>query len=197
NSFYKLPEKKTLKTWFDTVPDNFLFTFKANRYITHMKKLKDPEKPVANLYDRTEILQNKLGPVLFQLPPRWKFNEDRLRSFLKTLSDNYQYTFEFRDESWWNDTTYQLLKEHNVAFCIFELAGRQSPREVTTDFIYIRLHGPGDAYQGEYDNQTLSGWAGAFHAWKDAGKQVYCYFDNDQNGYAANDAMKLKNMITP
>ena len=160
-----------------------------------MKKLKDPEKPVGNLYSRIEILQDKLGAVLFQLPPHWHFNEDRLRTFLESLSADYRYCFEFRDDSWWNDNTYQLLNKYNAAFCMFELAGQRSPKEITADFVYIRLHGPGDAYQGEYDMQTLSGWAGAIHTWHSSGKTVFCYFDNDQNGYAAKDAMKLKSMI--
>ena len=197
NSFYKLPEVKTLKTWFDIVPSNFIYTLKANRYITHMKKLNEPEKPVANLHSRTDVLKDKLGAILFQLPPQWHFNEQRLSAFLNTLSANYHYSFEFRDDSWWNDKTYQMLKKHNAAFCIFELAGQQSPKEITADFIYIRLHGPDkEAYQGEYDDKTLAGWAGAIHAWHDKEKEIYCYFDNDQNGFAVKNALKLQNMLS-
>ncbi len=197
NSFYKLPEKRTLESWAKTVPPDFIFSLKANRYITHMKKLKYAKEPVENLFNRIKILGDKRGPVLFQLPPRWHFNEERLNEFLNKLSDSYRYCFEFRDDTWWNDETYQLLKKHNVAFCMFELAGQHSPKEITSDFVYIRLHGTGkEAYQGEYDSQTLSGWAGAIHGWHNKSKEIFCYFDNDQKGYAVKDALKLKNMLS-
>lgn len=195
NSFYQLPSEKTFESWRENSPSGFIFAVKASRYITHMKKLNDPKDALKNFFKRVEILGDKLGPVLFQLPPRWKSNPGRLKSFLKLLSKDYRYTFEFRDQSWWNEEIYQILSEYNAAFCIFELAGEITPKEITANFIYIRLHGPGDKYQGQYDGQTLGGWAGAFANWSKKVKTIYCYFDNDQNGYAAQDAQRLQEMV--
>jgi uncharacterized protein YecE (DUF72 family) len=194
NSFYRLPDEKTFAEWRETVPEGFVFAVKGSRYITHMKKLKDPEKPVAQLLARTELLGRKLGPILFQLPPRWRLNLDRLRSFLGALPRSHRYAFEFRDESWFAPQVREVLAEAGAAFCIFDLDGRLSPREVTTDFVYIRLHGPDGPYRGSYPDETLAGWAGAISAWSRQGKDVYCYFDNDEAGYAPRDALRLRVM---
>jgi len=195
NSFYQLPAKGTFTKWRNSSPNEFIFSVKASRYITHMKKLKDPDKPLATFFDAVTVLKDKLGPIVFQLPPRWRFNEERLNDFLESLPTVHRYAFEFRDTSWFDDRAYEALISHGAAFCIYELAGRMSPKEVTADFIYIRLHGPGDAYQGQYSTDTLAGWAGAFTSWTAQGKEIFCYFDNDEAGYAAQDARNLQHMI--
>ncbi len=160
-----------------------------------MKKLKEPVEAVSNFFERLDALGNKADVVLFQLPPKWKFNAGRLRSFFKLLPDTCRYTFEFRDSTWWNDEIYEILNEHNAAFCIFELAGEKTPNQITADFIYIRLHGPGAAYEGSYSDDTLQQWARQFTEWQKQGKEIYCYFDNDQNGYAAQNAAKLQELV--
>ncbi|MDI6853118.1 MAG: DUF72 domain-containing protein [Deltaproteobacteria bacterium] len=195
NSFYRLPESSTLKTWKDTVPSDFIFAAKASRYITHMKKLKDPEESLAKFMERMTDLGEKLGPILFQLPPHWSFNAERLRSFLAALPQNFRFALEFRDPRWINDETFQVLADRGAAFCIFEIAGYLSPKEVTADFVYIRLHGPDGAYAGSYDRETLAKWARDIRAWTDRGKDVFCYFDNDQAGYAAQNALELQEML--
>ncbi len=195
SSFYHLPQKQTLERWREAAPESFIFTAKASRYITHMKKLKDPQESVATFLERIRILGDKLGPILFQLPPRWHFNEVRLAGLLDALSGEFRYAFEFRDHSWLNERTYALLSRHKAAFCIYELEGFLSPKEITADFIYVRLHGPNGAYQGSYNAQTLAGWAGAFSAWASRGHSVYCYFDNDEAGYAAQNAQRLEDML--
>lgn len=194
NTFYKLPAKDTLLKWRNNTPDGFVFAVKASRYITHMKKLKDPGEPVSNFLGRMDALGDKLGPVIFQLPPRWRFNPERFHSFLEALPSGYRYAFEFRDESWFDERAYRELEERGAAFCIYEFSGRTSPRKVTADFIYIRLHGPKGPYQGDYDQRTLAGWAGALHTWSGKGKDIYCYFDNDDRGYAALNALSLQAM---
>jgi uncharacterized protein YecE (DUF72 family) len=195
NSFYQLPKEKTLMDWRESVSGDFLFAVKASRSITHLKKLKDTQEPVQRLLARIKLLEEKLGPVLFQLPPNFRFNATRLETFLQALPQDYRYTLEFRDPSWLNPETYRLLSEYQAAFCIYEFAGRCSPKEVTTDFVYIRLHGPGGAYQGSYDLTRLSEWARAISAWALQGKKVFCYFDNDQAGYAAQNALTLQNLL--
>jgi len=164
NTFYQLPERSALEQWKASVPDRFRFAVKASRYITHMKKLKDPEPSTERFFRRIEALEGKLGPILFQLPPRWKQNPGRLERFLEALPGGYTHAFEFRDPSWFDRDIYAALERARAAFCIYHLAGELSPKRITADFVYIRLHGPGDAYQGRYDRQTLYGWAGAISA---------------------------------
>jgi len=195
NSFYRLPSERALEAWRDTVSPGFLFAVKASRFITHLKKLKDPERSLAAFLDRIALLGEKLGPILFQLPPRWHFDAARLAAFLTALPGKYRYTLELRDRSWINAEALDLLSAHGVAFCIYELAGYLSPREVTADFVYIRLHGPGGAYQGQYDRQTLAAWAEAISAWSRQGREVFCYFDNDEAGFAAQNALQLQDLL--
>jgi uncharacterized protein YecE (DUF72 family) len=195
NTFYRLPSKQTLAAWRDQVPKNFVFSVKASRYITHMKKLKDPDEPVSVFLGVVSTLKERLGPILFQLPPRWRFNPVRLQNFLECLPRNHRYVFEFRDESWFQPECYEMLRRHQAAFCLYELAGTSSPKELTADFVYVRLHGPRGAYRGQYGVSALAGWAGAFSAWLQKDREVFCYFDNDETGYAPLNALRLKKMF--
>ncbi|MGN6292899.1 MAG: DUF72 domain-containing protein [Chitinophagaceae bacterium] len=137
-----------------------------------------------------------IGPILFQLPPSWKINTDRLKRFLSLLPKKYIYTFEFRNHDWYKEEIYDLLKKFNCAFCIYELAGHMSPIEITADFMYVRLHGPTqNKYEGSYSTAQLKSWARRCQKWQQAGKDVYVYFDNDQAGYAAFNAQKLLELL--
>jgi uncharacterized protein YecE (DUF72 family) len=196
NSFYRLPEKKTLVRWRDAVPEYFVFSLKASRYLTHMKKLKDPREPLERLFERVSVLGTKLGPILFQLPPRWRLNAERLEGVLKILPENHRYAFEFRDYSWFDGDVYGLLAKHRAAFCVYDLDGRTSPKEITADFAYVRLHGPDGPYRGRYGAKRLAGWADVFSTWLKEGLDVYCYFDNDEAAYATQDALRLQKMMT-
>ncbi len=196
NSFYRLPEKKVLKEWKENVPDGFVFSVKASRYITHMKKLKDPDEPVATFLNRMSTLEDRLGPVLFQLPPKWNMDLKRLNSFLAALPNEYRYAFEFRDPSWFDEKTEEALRRKGAAFCIYSYEGVQSPHSLTASFVYVRLHGPDHAYRGSYDEKALSEWAKACVSWAEEGKEVFCYFDNDEAGYAAQNALKVKELVS-
>lgn len=195
NSFYRLPAPETLTGWRDAVPEGFVFSVKASRFITHMKKLKEPEATLAPFFARIAGLAPKLGPVLFQLPPRWRLDLPRLGRFLATLPAGYRHAFEFRDPSWWVAPVHELLARHGVALCIHDLNGVLSPMEVTGDFVYVRLHGPGSAYRGDYGEALLAAWADRCSAWAEQGRHVFCYFDNDQAGYAALNALRLREML--
>lgn len=195
NSFYKLPGEKTLKNWKSSVEDDFIFSFKANRYTTHMKKLKDPEKSMPKLTKNLNALRENLGPVLFQLPPKFGFNRTRLSNFLKALPEEYRYTFEFRDKSWLNDKCYKLLKENGAALCIYDYNGELSPVKFTANFAYFRFHGPDGPYRGNYSDVDLQEWAEKFKKWSREGLEIFCYFDNDDSGYAPNNALTLKKML--
>lgn len=195
NSFYRLPNRQTFENWKKQVPPDFVFAVKASRYITHMKKLKDPHQPLADFLQNAQGLEEKLGPILFQLPPGWKLNIERFEEFLEALPKGLLYTFEFRNHSWYDDNVLQLLEKYKCAFCIYELEFHMSPIEVTTDFIYVRLHGPSWKYSGSYSDSKMEEWAHKCLEWNNAGKNVYFYFDNDQLGYAAFNAITLKEMI--
>lgn len=192
NPFYRLPEKDTFKKWRSQAKENFIFAVKANRFITHMKKLKDPEQSIERMLDHTLALKEKLGPVLFQLPPGWNLDKERLQAFLKVLPRGLRYTIEFRNSTWYDDEIFHLLERFNIAFCIYELEGHLTPLKVTSDFVYVRLHGPGAKYSGNYEKKTLNSWAKRCSAWLEDGKDVYVYFDNDQAAYAVYNALTLK-----
>jgi len=195
NSFYMLPKPETLAAWRDATPKDFEFAIKASRFLTHNKKLKEPENALNNFLPRAEALGAKLGPILFQLPPKWRINRERLSALLDALPKYHRYTFEFREPSWHVPEIYDLLLRHNAAFCIYELAGFHSPIEITADWTYIRLHGPGGKYQGSYSTRTLRSWADRIFNWSKQLKSVYVYFDNDQAGYAAANARTLKQLV--
>lgn len=192
NSFYKVPTRETFIKWKDTTPDNFTFAVKAPRYITHMKKLKDTEEAVTSFIGALDVLESKLGPILFQLPPRWKCNIERLTTFLSYLDKKHTYTFEFRDETWLNDEVYCLLKKHNIALCVSEVSNKSV---ITADFHYMRLHGPGEKYVTSYSEKDLLKCAGIIKNFNNKRITVFCFFDNDHNAYAANNARVLKSIL--
>ena len=195
NTFYQLPSLKTFELWNNSVSNDFLFSIKASRYITHMKKLKDPKEALNRFFEHIQPLVGKIGVILFQLPPRWHKNPERLETFLETLPSNYRYSFELRDTTWFDEEIYQILESFNAAFCIYDFNGIQSPKKLTADFVYVRLHGPDGPYAGRYDSQTLQRWAKDILDWNSQGKEIFCYFDNDENGYAALNALELKDII--
>jgi len=195
NSFYHLPSETTFRHWHDEVDEDFIFAVKASRYITHMKKLKDPQKSISNFFNAVDNLSEKCGPILFQLPPYWHVNTERLKAFLETLPENHFYAFEFRDESWFDKRVYDLLSEFNAAFCIYDMGGNVTPEIVTADFVYVRFHGPGEYYRGCYTKKLLNKWAKKIQVWMSDSKNVYCYFNNDQEGYAVANALTLRQIV--
>ena len=196
NTFYHLPQPTSFDKWRESTPRRFLFAVKGSRFITHMKKLKDPESALTKFFHGPERLEHKLGPVLFQLPPRWKVNPERLAEFLAALPNGHQYVFEFRDESWLTNEAYDVLRQYNAAFCIHDLGGKQTPLEITANFTYIRFHGPGEAkYAGSYSTAALRSWAKRIDEWRRDLKQVYVYFNNDIGGHAIENAKTLKQLV--
>ena len=195
NSFYKLPEVATLRGWREATPSDLRFAVKASRFITHNKKLNDAEATLDRFLPRVEALGAKLGPVLFQLPPSWKLNLERLRDFLSLLPRRHRYAFEFRETSWNVPAVYELLGKYNAAFCIYELGGYRSPLEVTADWVYVRLHGPEGKYQGRYGMSSLRQWAARIGEWSAQLKPVYVYFDNDESAYAPDNALQLTRLV--
>ena len=193
-SFYKMPTEQAMATWLAETPEDFVFTAKTSRFITHRKRLREPEVHIPIFFGRIAALGPKLGAVLIQLPPSFARDLDRLRAFCERLPPR-RYAVEFRHESWWTEEVHAYLRERNLAFCLFHLAGRETPEVVTADFVYIRLHGPGAAYQGSYDDATLRRWQAKIEGWRAEGRDVFIYFDNDEKAYAAEDARRLQDWL--
>jgi len=119
-----------------------------------------------------------------------------LQEFVEGLPDGFRFVLEFRDPSWYDRRAFDILTDRGVALCIHDMDGSVAPKEITAEFVYVRLHGP-QTYSGRYDKQTLSGWAGAFSSWKRQGKDIFCYFNNDAQGHAPRNALELKQMLEP
>jgi uncharacterized protein YecE (DUF72 family) len=194
-TFYRLIEADTFRKWRETTTAGFTFACKGSRYLTHMKRLKDPEQGARRFFERVEALEDQLGPVVFQLPGRFKPDRERLAGFLDALPAGHRYAFEFRDSRWFEPEILEVLKEHAVALCLYEFAGREAPLEVTADFVYIRLHGPEGPYQGSYGDKALRAWTNRIDGWARKGLDVYCYFDNDDRGFAPKNALRLKELL--
>lgn len=195
-TFYHLPKNTTINNWNNQVPKKFIFSIKASQYITHRKRLKDPSQTLTLFFERIKLLENKTGVILFQLPPSFKKNIERLEEFINHLDKDKRYTFEFRHESWFEEEVYSLLKKHNIALCITDWADKSFPEVMTADFAYVRLHGPQKTYQGFYGPKKLKEWKKKFLEWMEHKMDIYCYFDNDEKAYAIKDAYTLKKLFS-
>lgn len=194
NSFYRLPEKVTFERWRDQTPDGFTFAVKASRYLTHIKRLKDPEEPLERLLGRTEGLGPKCGIILFQFPPHWSVNLPLLEAFLKLLPHDLRSAFEFRDDSWQTDAVWSLLERYSVAYCIMSSPGLPLHLKTTTSYSYIRMHSGGEDTGSNYTDDHLAQWARRIEEMLRIG-DVYIYFNNDAHGYAVRNALALRHMI--
>jgi uncharacterized protein YecE (DUF72 family) len=195
-TFYGTPKKATVCAWRDAVPRGFRFAIKATRFITHNKKLLEPRKSSIKLFRAIEPIAHQTAALLFQLPPWFGKDEMRLKSFLKKMPSTYRYAFEFRHPTWFCEEIYDILRSFGAALCLWDLKGKLSPILATSDFIYVRLHGPQTlAYRGSYPGSTLCRWRDRIRNWKKAKKEILCYFDNDEKGYAPINALQLSKMF--
>lgn len=191
-SFYRLLSDAEVAAWTRSVPPAFVFSVKGSRFLTHMLKLKNPARGLERFFSPIRGFGSRLGPVVFQLPPAWRCDVARFAAFISALPPRRRYAFEFREKSWFNGEIYAILRKRRAALCIYHLAGFESPREITAPFAYVRLHGPGGKYQGSYADADLRQWARWTAARRNEGRDVYIYFDNDDAGYAAADARRLR-----
>ena len=195
NSFYRLPEAVTFARWAERAPAGFVFSVKASRFLTHMKKLKDPEAPLQRLFDRLPGLGLHLGPVLYQLPPGWKADYSRLEQFLQALPGGVRHVVEFRDPSWYADDVLELLRAHDVTLCLHDMTGSATERIRVGSYVYVRFHGPTGQYSGGYSEERLRTWAAWLAAQREHGSDVYAYFNNDVGGHAPRDALTLRRFL--
>jgi uncharacterized protein YecE (DUF72 family) len=192
NTFYNLPEPESFDAWREVAPPGFRFSLKYSRYATHLKHLKDPEKPLERFLERAERLHSWLGPLLVQLPPHWGADPERLDSFLRAVPRRRRIAVEVRDPDWLREEVYEVLRRHRAALVIHDLIDNH-PVELTAGWTYLRFHGR--RYGGSYSPQALSGQAGRIRRWLDDGRDVYVYFNNDRGGHAPRNAADLRRFV--
>jgi uncharacterized protein YecE (DUF72 family) len=196
-TFHRLPNVSAVEGWVAHTPPGFVFAVKASRYLTHIRRLTDLEGGIRRFYERIEPLRRsgKLGPVLWQLPPTFKRNDERLASALATLPDG-RHCFEFREPSWYVEEIYALLRAHGAALVIPD-----SPKypfralELTADWTFVRFHHGSRGRRGNYSESELEERALWIAGWRDRGIDVYAYFNNDWEGFAVKNGLKLKALL--
>ncbi len=195
-TFYRLPEAKTFRKWLGETPEGFRFALKGSRFITHLKKLKDPSEPLRAFFQRASELREKLGVVLWQLPPSFGRDEQRLEAFLRALGHyGGRNAFEFRNDTWLDKTVIDMLREHGAGMCMADWPPFIDELPLTADFVYIRRHGRQGSYATRYSPRELRSDAGRVRKYRRRRKDVYMYFNNDYRGYAALNALEMKEML--
>jgi uncharacterized protein YecE (DUF72 family) len=194
NSFYRLPSPAVFGAWQKQAPPGFIYSVKASRFLTHIKRLKDPEQPLQAFFEGAVNLKDRLGPILYQLPPGWAPDLARFRHFLELLPEGYAHVVEFRDARWLTEEVFSLMERRGVSHCIHDRYGLNIPHRITASPVYVRLHGD-PAPGGDYSSAMLEAWAGRIRAWHGQSPDVFLYFNNDFEGYAASNAILLKKML--
>lgn len=198
NTFYRQPKTSAWQLWRSSVPEDFRFAVKVNRFVTHIKRLREPEEPVRRFLEGARLLEDRLGPLLYQLPPnfhRTPENEERLDAFLSILPSGLQHVFEFRHESWLQEAVFDLLRRHGVGFCAFDMPDLECPLVATASFAYMRFHGSELLYGSNYTDEMLASWAERLRRLAEGLTDVYVYFNNDACAYAVYNGMALANLL--
>ncbi len=195
NSFYRLPTAEIFAKWRDQAPPGFCYAVKANRFLTQAKKLKDCEEPLRRMMKPVRELRESLGPILYQLPPRFRINLERLESFLKLVPKDVVNVFEFREKSWLVEDTFALLDRYGASLCVHDMPGSATGRRAVGPIAYVRFHGTEGKYWGRYPDKVLLGWTDWLAGQARGGRPGWCYFNNDIHAHAIDDAQTLKAMV--
>jgi uncharacterized protein YecE (DUF72 family) len=199
SSFYRIPTKETLAKWLQQVPQRFVFCPKLSRYLSHLKKLRDPEEPLDRFFTVFDTMNGRLGPLLIQLPANATFNAAVAENFYALLSGkyrDYKFSMEVRHESWYSAESLDLMRKYRVGIVITNSGGLFPTNEVVTaNHIYLRFHGPGALYASSYHHSTLLSFAKKCLEWEKRGHTVWVFFNNDINGYALDNAVKMKSYV--
>jgi len=194
NSFYRLPRETAFAAWRSLSPANFTFAVKVSRFITHIKRLKEAREPVDTFLSRAGVLEEKLGPLLYQLPPNMHRDDERLRSFLSVLPRGRKHVFKFRHQSWLCEDVFETLHNYSAGLCVFDMPSLRCPLVATTDFAYARFHGSAGLYSSAYSDEELGDWARRL-AGLPGVKEVYIYFNNDAEAFAVRNARTLRSYL--
>jgi uncharacterized protein YecE (DUF72 family) len=195
SSFYRLPSENAFASWYENSPADFVFSVKVSRYITHIKRLRDAGEAVDKFIDRAKSLKEKLGPLLYQLPPNMHRNDEVLEAFLATLPRGFRHVFEFRHQSWFESGVFETLHKYNAGFCVFDMPYLTPPLVATADFAYIRFHGSTSLYSSNYSDRELTLWAKKIKDLAAGLKAVYIYFNNDVEAFAVKNALSLSRYL--
>ena len=197
NSFYRLPPRSSFELWKQRTPEGFQVAVKGSRYLTHIKKLNEPEEPLQRLMEHATGLGERLGPILFQFPASWELHRDRLAHVIELLRGypGQRFTFEFRHSSWLVPEVYELLQSVDAALCLPSSSQLPVDVRLTASWSYLRMHGGN--YGIGYTVPELDGWAGNIRSFLDQGADVYVYFNNDLGGHAIYDAPRLMSRLPP
>ena len=195
NTFYRLPKETVFNKWYDSSPDGFIFSVKVSRFITHIKRLQDCDEALSNFMSRVALLKEKLGPLLYQLPPGLHRDDDILINFLANLPRELKHAIEFRHESWLTEDVFDILRQHKVGFCVFDMPSLTSPLAATADFAYIRFHGSDSLYSSCYTDEEMADWAEKIAKLAENLESVYIYFNNDIAGYALQNAATIRKYL--
>lgn len=198
-SFYHLPKPKTYENWYNQTPEKFVFAVKASRFITHIKRLKEAKTGWTKFLENALSLKEKLGPILFQLPPSFRATDENVMTLNEFFGEidinNIRSAFEFRHKSWCEDKVYEILQKNNVAWVIADSPRYPKAEVVTSDFIYIRMHGSEQLFSSRYSIEEIKDLAGKIKIWYSKGFDIYTYFNNDYHGYAIENARELLKLL--
>jgi uncharacterized protein YecE (DUF72 family) len=200
NTFYRLPDLEVFTRWARGAPTGFRFALKASRFITHIKRLLEPERSAAEFLRRASGLKRTLGPILFQMPPSGRVNPSRLRLFVDYLTrqrilPGVQVVIEVREPSWLAPEVLGILEKANIALCLADWPSLPVEGPITADFVYVRRHGAQGRYAGAYSQRALQRDAERITDWLRAGRTVYIYFNNDADAHAVRNALTLKELV--
>lgn len=197
-TFYRLPQKKVFQNWYKRSPEGFKFVIKGSRFITHIKRLQDCREALKTFFDNAKELKDKLLCVLWQLPPSLKFEDKRLKDFVTILRKEYNFcahSFEFRNQTWFNDLTYQILKDNDLNLCIADSPQFPKCEQITNKFLYLRFHGGSLLYGSEYSVDELNSWVNKIKRWNKRIELLLAFFNNDAYGFAVKNALQLKELL--
>ncbi len=197
-TFYRLPAEKTFSGWQARTPADFTFVIKGSRYITHIKRLRDCSQALSLFFSRAAELKSKLRCLLWQLPPSFSADPERLASFIEILSrkyGNYFHCFEFRHPSWFNDEIYDILRDHNTGLCVADSSRFPCADQITASFVYLRFHGSQDLYNSCYSDRQLKKWIDKISDWSDNIQNLFVFFNNDQKAYAVKNGLRFRQLL--
>ncbi|NCO68301.1 MAG: DUF72 domain-containing protein [Nitrospirae bacterium CG_4_10_14_0_8_um_filter_41_23] len=195
-TFHRLPERETFAKWYLSTPEDFVFSLKGSRFITHVKKLKDCAEPIEAFFSRASLLKEKLGVILWQFPPTFNLDLERFKEFLEALRPyRMRNAFELRNRTWINKKVIDLLEKESAAFCMADYPEFLNKLPLTADFVYIRRHGKDGSYATSYSTEFLKADAKGLKAYLKQKKDVFIYFNNDAFGYAPRNASELVTLM--